>query len=86
MKYFYLKKKDGNFNDVLSDSIIKKNILVKIILDGILILGFRESTGEGILSYFFLKYGEYVVNQEFIITDYTPKPYVDYTPDDPSKH
>lgn len=85
MKYFYIKKEDNNFSDVLSDAIVKKTVSSKIILQGILILGFKDNTEESIVSYFLLKFGEFVVNESSIITDYSPIPYVDYVPKNPCK-
>lgn len=85
MKYFYIKKEDNNFSDVLSDAIVKKTVSSKILLNGMLILGFKDNTDESIVSYFLLKFGDFVVSESSIITDYSPTPNVDYIPNKPIK-
>lgn len=80
MKYFYLKKEDNDFSDILKDPILKKTAISKIKWANHIIIGFRDNIDNGVVSYFLLKFGEHVISPSDLINDHSPIPYVDYIP------
>lgn len=81
MKYFYIFKDDNNFDEILKDPIVKKTARSKISWNKHLILGFKENIDNGVISYFLLKFGDYVISTDKLFKDYTPKPNIDYQPE-----
>jgi len=81
MKYYYLHKEDDDFTEVLEDPIVKKIISTKISWLNHLILGFTDDTEDSSISYFVIKFGEYIIPSESIIPDRAPIPNVDYRQD-----
>lgn len=87
MKYYILYRENNNFDDVLSDTNIKKLLTFKIRYHQHLILG-SEDIPNDLQSYLVLKYGDDVKAPSDIFIDRKPIPFVDYTPDKnrPSKY
>lgn len=80
MKYYFFYDENNNFENILNDKIIKKNIVTKISYYQYLILGFDDDVSEGNLSYIIVKYGEQIKPTKNIIPDRTPIPNKDYRP------
>jgi hypothetical protein len=78
MKYYNFYRESNNFDDILSDTNLKKNIKFKIQYLQNLIIGFGNSPDEKLMAYIVLKYGDDIKNLTDF--DYTPIPYKDYTP------
>lgn len=85
MKYITFYRENNKFEDILKDVTVKPSIGTKIQWLQHLMLGIDESTkNDHILSYISLKYGDDIAKST--IKDFTPIPYVDYTPKkNPSK-
>lgn len=81
MKYYFFYTEDDNFQEILNDKIIKKNIVTKISYYQYLILGLDDNVPESTLSYMFVKYGEQLKPTTNIIPDRTPVANKDYRPD-----
>lgn len=82
MKYFTFYRENNNFDDILTDPIIKKLIDEKIRWLKHLMIGIQESE-EQAFSYITLKYGDEMKNP---VRDFSPVPGVDYVQEkDPSK-
>lgn len=77
MNYIVLYRESNKFKDVLSDSVIKKAIRLKMSFNKYLILGLADDKDT---SYLILKYGDDVTSMSNIIPDRTPKPNIDYVP------
>jgi hypothetical protein len=77
MNYVVLYRESNKFKDVLSDSVIKKAIRLKMSFNKYLILGLADDKDT---SYLILKYGDDVTSMSNIIPDRTPKPNIDYVP------
>lgn len=78
MKFIYFFKEDNDFTDILSDSVLKKEIDTKIKWYQHLILGFDDELSDKIKGYIVIKYGENIRTD--LIKDYRPIPYKDYFP------
>lgn len=77
MKYLTFYRQDNDFNDILSDPIIKKVIYEKIKWNKYLMIKVSDKN-EHTTSYITLKYGDDLKTS--INKDYTPIPGVDYMP------
>lgn len=80
MKYYFFYDENNDFENILNDKIIKKNIVTKISYYQYLILGFDDDVSEGNLSYMIVKYGEQIKPTKNIIPDRTPITNKDYRP------
>lgn len=78
MKYFTFKRESDNFDDILSDSIIKKLLINKIRWSQHLLVGISEDGNDGNFSYITLKYGDDMITD--IVPDRSPVIFKDYTP------
>jgi hypothetical protein len=80
MKYYNFYKEDNDFNEILSDTSLKKVIQLKIRFLNHLIIGIDEhkDPNNKIASLITIKYGESM--RDRINRDFTPVPYVDYLP------
>jgi len=78
MSYIVLQRESNNFKDILNDSVIKRNIRLKMSFTNHLILDFAD---EQTASYFMLKYGDDVVSMSHIVPNRTPIPNKDYVPE-----
>jgi hypothetical protein len=82
MKYFTFFRESNNFDDILTDPIIKKLIDEKIKWMQHLMIGMQDSE-EKAFSYITLKYGDEMKNP---VRDFSPIAGVDYVQKkDPSK-
>lgn len=79
MKYYILYREDDNFDDILSDSNIKKLFLLKIKYHQHIILG-GDEIPDDLQSYIMLKYGDDIKDMSNVFIDRKPVPFVDYTP------
>jgi hypothetical protein len=75
MKYFIFFRENNNFDDILSDIVIKKVIDEKISWGQHLMIGMNDKH-EDKISYVTLKFGDEMVSN--ITKDFTPVPGVDY--------
>lgn len=76
MKYITFFRESSNFEDILKDPNIKKLIYEKTRWFQHLTLGIKDD--EKIFSYITLKYGDDIRTN--LVKDYSPIPYIDYTP------
>lgn len=76
MKYILFFRENDNFDDILSDAIIKKLIKERIRWLKHLNLGIVDD--DKTMSYITLKYGDSVLSA--LTNDYSPIPYKDYIP------
>ncbi len=76
MKYITFFRENDDFNDIMSDTVIKKIVKEKTHWTKYLVLGIVED--DKLLSYITLKYGDNIITKH--IKDYSPVPNVDYTP------
>lgn len=77
MNYTAFHRESNNFNDILSDPIIKKALRMRITCTNFLIV---ELDNDKNLAYMMLKYGDDVVDLAHFIPDRSPIPDKDYTP------
>lgn len=78
MKYYTFFRENNNFDDILSDNNIKKKLRFKIKWYCHLVIAFEKESDEQFLGYLILKFGDSI--KDLTNFDYTPKPYIDYTP------
>lgn len=78
MEHLIFHRESNNFDDILSDPTIKKNIRTKISFHQHLILNLNDD--KKIMLYAMLKYGEDVVSFNSIVPDRTPVAGKDYQP------
>lgn len=78
MKYFIFKRESNNFEDILTDNIVKKLFNTKIQWLHHLMVGISEAGNEGSLSYITLKYGDDMITD--IVPDRAPVMFKDYQP------
>lgn len=76
MKYYTFRRESNNFNDILNDPEIKKNMSIKIKWKQHCLIGFKEDIEDSILGYVVLKYGDDIV--KLTQKDYSPIPNIDY--------
>lgn len=86
MKNLLFYRESNNFEDILSDTNIKKLVKTKITFFQHLILGFdnynkKDKVFDKTLSYIMLKYGEDLREFTDVIPDRTPIPNKDYVPE-----
>lgn len=77
MKYFIFFRENNNFDDILSDNVLKKIIDEIISWEQHIMIGMKDEHEEKI-SYITLKFGDEMVSN--ITKDFTPVPHVDYVP------
>lgn len=77
MKYYTFYRENNNFDDILTDTIVKKIIDERLRWYQYLIIGMNDKH-EQTFSYITLKYGD-EMKQE-LVKDYSPVPGVDYIP------
>jgi hypothetical protein len=80
MKYYIFYREDNNFDDILTDTIIKKLFDFKIKWSQYLMLGSSKVSSET-YSYMLLKYGDDLKRKSDIFIDRSPVPRKDYTLD-----
>lgn len=78
MKYFIFNRESNDFDDILTDNIIKKLFSTKIRWSNHLMVGIPEYGNEGSFSYITLKYGDDMITA--VVPDRSPVMYTDYTP------
>lgn len=82
MNYYVFKKEDDNFEEFLNDKNLRPLLKFKIKFKNHLMLASYEEVDQQLQSYVTLKYGDYMVSKTEIFGDFTPKPFVDYSPDE----
>ena len=83
MKYYTFFRENDNFDDILSDNIVKKIAGTKICWYQHLMIGINKHGNDQNFSMLTLKYSEDMVNN--LTKDFTPVAGVDYAPNKP-KH
>jgi len=78
MKYYTFFRENNNFDDIESDSIIKKFARTKIRWYQHFMIGMQKGNNDKNFSMLTLKYSEDMVNN--LIKDFTPVIGVDYVP------
>lgn len=78
MKTYTFRRESNNFDDILSDIVLKSSISTKIFWKDHLLIGLKYEVKDDVLSYAVIKYGNEMVNT--VETDYSPIPYKDYMP------
>jgi hypothetical protein len=78
MKYYTFYRENNNFDDILSDNIVKKFAQTKIKWYQYFMIGMSKDGNDQNFSMLTLKYGEDMVNN--LTKDFTPIPGVDYIP------
>ena len=78
MKYYTFFRENDNFDDILSDNIVKKIAGTKICWYQHLMIGINKHGNDQNFSMLTLKYSEDMVNN--LIKDFTPVIGVDYVP------
>ena len=80
MKFYTFYRESNNYDDILKDVALKKFVSEKIRWTNYLQIGIctYKKDAEKIFSYITLKYGDDIRTN--LTKDYTPKPYIDYTP------
>jgi hypothetical protein len=81
MKYYLFYRENDNFDDILSDKVVKKFIDTTIRWRNHLRIGVAKSVSSKIDIHITLKYGDELRNT--LTEDYSPKPYIDYIPRKP---
>ncbi len=85
MKYFTFYRENNNFDDLLTDPILKKLIDTKIRWRYHLVIGIsEENDNEKTFSYMTLKYGDEM--KKSLVKDFTPVAGVDYSPKPPKNY
>jgi hypothetical protein len=84
MKFIAFYRESNNFDDILTDIVIKKKISVKIFWKQHLYIGIInfDQSNDKIISYITLKFGDSIVDR--LCRDRTPIPNIDYIPKRPS--
>lgn len=78
MKYYTFYRESNNFDDIVNNQNIRKNIKTMISWSYNLMIGLSDKTEESVLGYIVLKFGDDIINP--FEKDYTPIPYKDYIP------
>ena len=84
MKYFTFKRESNNFDDILTDNVVKKLFDTKIRWTHHLMIGIDEDGNEGSISYLTLKYGDDMIGD--IVPDRSPVIFNDYQPANRTKN
>ncbi len=79
MRAYIFKRENNNFDDIKKDHVIKRKFKTFIAWSQHLMIG-TEDLDDKTDSYILLKFGEELVTSG-LFKDFTPVPYVDYTPD-----
>lgn len=77
MSYTVFHRESNNFKDILSDTVIKKSIRMKMSFANHLIIQLADDKDT---AYLMIKYGDDVIQMSHIIPDRTPIPNRDYIP------
>lgn len=81
MKYFIFKNEQNDFDDILKDSILKKEFTMRIRWKNHLLLGTRSpELSKNLESYLNLKFGDIMVPSKSVIRDFSPTMFKDYHP------
>jgi hypothetical protein len=83
MKYYTFYRENNNFDDIESDTIVKKFAATKIRWYQYFMIGINKDGNDQNFSMLTLKYSEDMVNN--LTKDFTPVAGVDYTPNKPKK-
>jgi hypothetical protein len=75
MKYYTFKRESNDFDDILSDNVIKQKIKTKVSWSSNLLLGFSDNN-DNLFGYIVLKYGDSIVNP--FEKDFKPIMGIDY--------
>lgn len=78
MKYYTFYRENNKFDDILSDTNLKRLMRFKITWYQYLMIGIKEEGNERTFSYITLKYGDDIKPPD--IRDFTPVAGVDYIP------
>lgn len=80
MKYFTFDRESENFDDILTDPVLKKVRSMRIEYPGSLMIGFDEENrnAASLISYITIKYCDDIKSD--VVVDHSPKPYIDYIP------
>ena len=78
MKYYTFYRESNNFDDIISDNIVKKFAETKIKWYQHYMIGMKKDGNDQNFSMLTLKYGEDMVNN--LTKDFSPIPGVDYMP------
>lgn len=76
--YYVFRRESNNFDDILADNVVKKEILIKISWTNHLMIQLRHQKNDRLTGYIVLKYGDELVKE--ICKDFSPIPHVDYMP------
>lgn len=82
MDYIVLYRESNKFNDVLTDTVLKKGIRMKMSLKHYLILTLANDKDA---AYLMLRYGDDVISMSHVSPDRTPIPGKDYVPERKNK-
>ena len=78
MKQYIFYRESNNFEDILTDKVIKKYIDIVMTWKNYLLIGIRFGNVDKVAIHITLKYGDEL--RDRLSKDYTPVPNVDYTP------
>ena len=78
MKYYTFYRESNNFDDIISDNIVKKFAETQIKWYQHYMIGMKKDGNDQNFSMLTLKYGEDMVNN--LTKDFSPIPGVDYVP------
>lgn len=77
MKYYTFERENNNFDDILADPSLKKQISETMTWTNHLRIGINDHEN-ALKSYIMLKYGDEM--RTALTKDYSPKPGIDYIP------
>jgi len=80
VKVYFLSGNDEDFKHILVDKSIKKHIEKTTKFLNYIFLEFASNTPDQVISYFVIKYSDYIKDFNQIIPDRTPVMFKDYTP------
>lgn len=78
LKNYVFIRESANFDDILNDPVLKKDITQKIKAEKLLILGITNDDAIG--SYIYLRYGDDIKPFSDIVPDRSPRIDKDYIP------
>lgn len=76
MKYITFYRENNNFNDIITDTELKRKIKEKTTWLQHLVIGIKDD--DRVLSYITLKFGDSIKTD--VVKDFSPIPFVDYIP------
>jgi hypothetical protein len=77
MKYFTFNVTDDQAKSILTDKNLKKYIKERVTWTDTLMIGISDYAKDSVVVYIKLKYGSLLAKP---IKDFSPEPYIDYTP------